>query len=450
MIRSIIIGILAVGLIGTAYWGFQENKQNQVLVQSAENNYQRAFHDLVFHIDQLEDNLGTVLAMNTQRQLSPKLADVWRVTSLAHEELGQLPLGFVDFTDTEEFLYKLGTFSYKTSVRDLEKSPITDKEYETLKELYECSRDIQQQLRKTQATVLQQGLHWLDLEKEEMAEDEPLDNAVVDGFHLVNEKVKGYDEVEWGAGFSQLGVQNDEDLADKLDGKDITEEEAKQKALQFLGLDENAPVHIDETGKGLAYSAYSITIDDPEHEANFFLDITKKGGHPVWALQSREIKEENLSLNEAAEKAKEFLKKNDIDGMQLVDSKQYSNIGVFQFSYLIDNIRVYADSVIIEVALDDGDIIAYEGEDYLLNHKKRKVEDPKLTMEEAKKSLNPRIQVMEDHVAIIKNELGEEVLCYEFYGVLEDNTFRIFINADDGEEELVEKMKHAEPVYDFA
>ena len=449
MIRSIIIGVLALGIIATGYWGYTEQQQNAILANSVEGSYQRAYHSLIYHIDQLEDDLGTVLAMNTKRHLSPKLADIWRVTSLAQSEIGQLPLGMVEINDAEKFLHDVGTFSYKTAVRDLEQEPLTDKEYDTLEHLYFMATDIQNDLRRAQAAQLRNNIRWMDIDAEFQAMDEPIDNTVINGFETVNNKITGYSETEWGAGFSQMDVYNDEDLAERLNGEDINEEEARQKALEFIGINQNVEVQVSKTGDGLAYKAYSLTIDDPDHETHYYMDITEKGGHVLWFLQHRDILEQNISLNEAAEKAKEFLQRNGIEGMQLVDSKQYDSIGAFEFAYLIDNVRVYADSIIIEVALDDGAVIAYEGEDYLLNHKdERDIAEPKLTMAEARELLNSRLEVMEDHIALINNDLGEEVLCYEFYGVINNDTYRIFINAETGDEEQVTKMDRAEPVYE--
>lgn len=448
MIRNIFIGVLALGIIATGYWGYTEQQKSTLLANNVEGGYQRAFHTLIFHVDQLEDDLGTVLAMNTKRHISPKLADIWRVTSHAQSEIGQLPIGMMEIREAEKFLHDLGKFSYKTAVRDLEKEPLTDEEYDTLEHLYYMASDIQKELRNAQASLLAQNIRWLDIDEEFQALNEPLDNAVVNGFDHVNEMVKGYSETEWGAGFSQMDVFNDEDLAERLNGAEINEEQARQKALEFIGINQNVDVQISETGDGLAYKAYSLTIDDPNHGTNYYMDITKKGGHVLWFLEYREIAEQNISLNEASEKAKEFLERNGIEGMQLVDSKQYDSIGAFKFIYLMDNVRVYADSIIVEVALDDGDVIAYEAEDYLLNHKDdRDNKQPEITKEEARKHLNGKLEVQEDHLAIIRNDLGEEVLCYEFYGVINDDTYRIFINAEDGQEELVEKMDQAEPIY---
>lgn len=448
MVRSILLAVLAIAVVSTGYWGYQEHQEKNSILIKAENNYQRAFHDLTYHIDQLHDEIGSTLAMNSKEQLSPSLAEVWRITSLAQNELGQLPLALMPFSKTEEYLFKVGNFSYRNAIRDLEHEPLSEKEYETLQNLYEQSGEIQKEMRKVQSMVLQENLRWMDVELALAAEDEPLDNAIVNGFQIVNEKVEGFSEVDWGADLPQLQT-NDEQLKENLTGKEVTAQEAEKIALKFVEM-ENADVEVEETGEGLAYESYSIKINDPEHEAHIFMDISKKGGHPIWLLQDRQIGDVNISLNEASENAKELLEKQDIKDMQLVESKQYNAVGVFEFAYLKDNVRVYPDSIVIEVCLEDGEIIGYEASAYLANHRDRDIGNLGITLEEAKESLNPSLEVMEHHVALIKNDLSEEVLTYEFFGVIKDDTYRIFINAENGNEEKIEKIDNAEPVYETA
>ncbi|MFE0613355.1 hypothetical protein, partial [Bacillus altitudinis] len=36
---------------------------------------------------------------------------------------------------------------------------------------------------------------------------------------------------------------------------------------------------------------------------------------------------------------------------------------------------------------------------------------------------------------------------YEFLGTIKNDTYRMFINADTGKEERVDKLKNAEPIY---
>lgn len=140
MIRNIVIVLLVVVVAGTAFWGYQEHKEKNAVLINAENTYQRAFHDLSYQVDLLHDKVGSTLAMNSRYSLSPALTDVWRITSEAQSDVGQLPLTLLPFNKTEEFLSKIADFSYKTAVRDLEKEPLNDKEYSTLQSLYTQAR----------------------------------------------------------------------------------------------------------------------------------------------------------------------------------------------------------------------------------------------------------------------------------------------------------------------
>lgn len=189
MIRGILIGVLAVGVAGTAYWGYQEHQEKNAVLLNAENTYQRAFHDLTYQVDLLHDKIGTTLAMNSRQSLSPSLIEVWRLTSEAHSDVGQLPLTLLPFNKTEEFLSKIGNFSYRTAVRDLDKEPLSKDEYNTLKVLYKQSGDIQNDLRKVQHMVLKNNLRWMDVELALASGKETTDNTIIDGFKAVEKTV---------------------------------------------------------------------------------------------------------------------------------------------------------------------------------------------------------------------------------------------------------------------
>lgn len=59
------------------------------------------------------------------------------------------------------------------------------------------------------------------------------------------------------------------------------------------------------------------------------MDITGKGGYPIWVMNNREIKEQKISLNDAGSKGLKFLKDHKFHNMELYDSSQYDNVGVF-------------------------------------------------------------------------------------------------------------------------
>jgi spore germination protein len=445
MLRGIIIGVLAVAITGTAYWGYQEHIEKNAILIHAENNYQRAFHDLTYQVDLLNDKIGSTLAMNSRQQLSPSLVEVWRITSDAHADVGQLPLTLLPFNKTEEFLANVGEFSYRTAVRDLDNEPLSEEEYKTLESLYEKSGEIQQELRKVQHLVLENNLRWMDVQLA-LSTDNQQDNTIIDGFKTVEKNVEAYSEADFGPTFTSMNT-NTEKSFQYLTGKEISEEEAKKVAKDFLGLEGQEEIRVNENGDGANYGFYSLEIEDPKAETEIYMDITKKGGYPIWVLRSRDVKERNISLNEAMENAVTYLKDHKFEDLEMYESAQYDNIGVFTFVSVKDNIRILPDAITIKVALDDGKVVGFTARAYLMAHHDRDLPDATLSLEEAKGKLNPGVDVMEDRLAVIKNDLDEEVLCYEFLGTIKNDTYRILINAETGYEEKVEKLNNAEQLY---
>lgn len=447
MLRVILIIFFAIIVVGTGFWGYQEHQEKNAILIHAENNYQRAFHDLTYQIDLLQDKIGTTLAMNSRSQLSPALADVWRITSEAHSDVGQLPLTLMPFNKTEEFLSNIGDFSYRTAVRDLEKEPLTDGEYKTLQQLYSHATEIQQELRKVQHQVIENNLRWMDVELALASEKENLDNTIIDGFKTVEKNVEEYSESNFGPEFTQMNAKNDNSFK-YLSGKEITKEEAMNEARKFLQIEEPVNMNVTENGKGSDIGFYSITINSPKQNSEIYMDITKKGGYPIWVLNHREIGQSNISLNEAAEKAKKYLNDQNFKDLQLFESAQYDHVGVFTFVAVQDGVRVYPDSIRVKVALDEGDIIGFSANDYLIAHHKREIPKPEISLEQARGKVNPSVKVMEHRLAIINDDLGKEALCYEILGIINNDTYRIYVNAIDGSEEKVEKLKNAEPIYE--
>ncbi|MCT2345304.1 germination protein YpeB [Bacillales bacterium AN1005] len=445
MLRGIMIGVLTIGVAGAAFWGYQEHKEKNAVLMNAENSYQRAFHDLSYQIDLLHDQIGTTLAMNSQESLSPALAEVWRITSNAHSDVGQLPLTLLPFNKTEEFLANIGDFSYRTAVRNLDDDPLTDKEYKSLKKLYGDAKDIQDELRNVQHLVLENNLRWMDVEMA-LATNKQGDNTIIDGLKTVEEKVDGYQETTFGV--TNVNMEKKDENFSNLEGKTITKKEAQKIAENYADFKGDLDVNITENGEGAGYGFYSVALKEKDSGVEANMDITKKGGYPIWSIVSREINKQKISLNDASNKAVGFLKKHDFKDLALFESMQYDNIGVFTFVTEENGVKIYPDSIKIKVALDNGNIVGFAAEDYLKQHKKRDIPDPVISKAEAQDKISKKVKIMQDGLAVIINDLNQEVLCYEFIGTLDDDTYRIYINAETSTEEKVEKLKNAEPLYD--
>lgn len=443
MLRWIVIVVLAVGVVGTAAWGYKEHQEKNAILIQAENTYQRAFHELTYNIDLMHDKIGTAIAMNSRERLSPQLAEIWRLTSDSLSNVGQLPLTLLPFNKTEEFLSNIGDFTYRTAIRDLDKDPLSDKELKTLEDLYTQAGDIKEELRQVQHTALENNLRWMDVQLALATEDEQSDNTIIDGFKTVEKKVEGYSEGNINSAIS--GTSSENHQYENIQGKKINENEALQYSKDLFNINNVNNLNLSETGDGAEVPLYSISYSEGDKRA--YLDITQKGGHPITLLVDRPIGEQKISLNDGYKIAEEYIQNHDFDDMELFNSSQYENIGVYSFIYNQNGVRVFADAIEIKVALDNGDIMGLTANNYYLNHHERDIPEPKLTSDEAREFVNPNVDIQEEFLAVITNDLGQEVFVYEFLGLLGNDTYRIFINAMDGNEEKVEKLNGKEINY---
>ncbi|WP_217585417.1 germination protein YpeB [Lentibacillus saliphilus] len=444
MVRWILIGVLSVTTVAAGIWGYQERQEKNAILIQAENNYQKSFHNLTYHMDLLHDKIGTALAMDSKERLSPQMVEIWRLTSEALSDVGNLPLSLLPFNKTESFLADIGDFTYRTAVRDLEKDPLTAKETESLENLYDQAADIKNELRQVQHLALENNLRWMDVQLALATKDEQADNTIIDGFKTVEKKVEGFSEGNIQS--SIIGMATKDHEFKNLPEKKISKQEAITKGQSIFKLEDGSQLNLSETGKGADIPLYSISYE--KNDRHGYMDMTQNGGYPLNLLVDRPIAEKKLSLNQGMEKAQKYLQSFKFDDMSLFNSSEYEHIGVYSFLYQQGDVRVYPDAVEVKVALDNGEILGLTARNYFMNHVERDIPEPGITVQEAREKVNENVSIQEEYLSIIENELGEEVLTHEFIGTMGDDTYRIFINAMDGTEERVEKLGGKEINYE--
>lgn len=429
---------MTIGIIGVGYWGYKEHEEKNALLIHAENTYQRSFHELSYHMDVLHDKIGTSLAMNTGERLSPQFVDIWKVSSQALNNVGQLPLSLVPIHETEAFLSQIGDFTYKTAIRNLDDEPLSNKEVEKLQHLYGQAGKMKDELRQMQHMALKDNLRWMDVELALVSEDKA-GNTIVDGFETVEKGVGDFSGSD--AGLSMTSPTSNKKQYHDIKGEWQDEDAVRSFSEKLFSVKDDQSFTLEKSGKGADIPMYSVSY---QGDKNIYMDITQKGAHPISILVDRKIGESTISLNEGLEKAEAYVKDFDYDEVTAFQSQQYDGVGVYSFMHEKDGVRIFPDTITVKVALDNGDIIGFNAQPYLMNHHERDIKKPTLTEKEAKEYVNGQVEIQEGHLALIENSIEEEVLVYEFLGTLENETFRIFINAENGIEEQVEKLTGTE------
>jgi germination protein YpeB len=108
------------------------------------------------------------------------------------------------------------------------------------------------------------------------------------------------------------------------------------------------------------------------------------------------------------------------------------------FAYYDLNKIVYADLAKVSVAMDDGEILGYDGRGYLVNHHKRDYPDSLISLTRAESEVSPRLEILSSQLALIPTDGLEEKLCYEFRCQSEKGrNVLVYINAQTAEEEKI-------------
>lgn len=440
-LSAIMFPLTALLLVGALVWGYQENQEKNSILIKAENQYQRAFHDLSYHVERLHGELGNTLAVNSASNGMHRkgLVNVWRLTSEAQNEINQLPLTLLPFSETEEFLSKISNFSYKAAVRDFTKKPLTEAELGNLKALYKSSGEISKDLQEVQQKVIGDKLRWMDVETALATEEKAEDNTIIDGFKTVDKRVAAYPELDWGPSVASI---YDKRSVKMLGGQPATAEEIKAKAVKLAAAGGNEQVDVKENGKGTEWASYTATVTSPNHKQPISMDFTREGGLLISYNDNREVGPAKVSMKQAVTKAGEFLKQKGYPGMTAVSADRYDNLGNLTFVSSQNGVLIYPEKMTVRVGLDTGEPTGFQASDYVKEHQeKREIPKPGLSLAEARKQLNPEFKELYHRLAWIENEDAVELLTYEFGGKINGSQYRIYLNAADGNEEAVEEVR---------
>lgn len=114
------------------------------------------------------------------------------------------------------------------------------------------------------------------------------------------------------------------------------------------------------------------------------------------------------------------------------------NVCLVNFAGTQGDITMYTDLIKVGVAMDNGDILSFDGRGYITNHKKRNLPEPKITAEQARKHLSSELTVTDTSLAVVPSAGTNELYCYEFHCTSPDGRqMLVYINADTGKEEQI-------------
>ena len=435
--KNYIYGILAILIIAVIILSVYLHKQKTAYTVATENKYNLAFYELIDYIDDVENYLAKSIISGSHENGAKTLVHVWREANLAQVYLSQLPISSNELGNTSKFLNQVSEYSYSLATKCINNEDLSDEELNNLEQLHGFCGTLKETLNQLLNDMGNGSISWKELTKDaDTAFAQQVDNLSSSSFSNLDENFGEYEGLIYDGAYSE---HIEKAQKKGLKGNDISEEEAKNKAIEFVKVDRIEEINNNgfiENGDIPVYQ-FSIKLKDSNKNNPMNISISKTGGHVVYMNFNREIMEEKISQEEANKLGQDFLSSRGIDNMKATYYLKQANAVTINYAYVQDDVTIYPDLIKVKIALDNGEILGMETSGYLNNHEVRSIPNIKISKEKAKEKLNKNLEITSEGLAIIPTEWKTEILCYEFKGKVKDLDFLVYINAETGEEENI-------------
>ncbi len=415
--------VISALLIGLGIFGIYQFKRAQELEYAQNLSYSQIFTELTGYVDDVETELLKARLITDPKQLADLSGRLYRSAAAAKANLCALPLGETSVATTAEFLSQVGDYAHSVSMRVLSGEKMTDEELKTITDLGKYAEDLQSGL---DELLVKMNNGDVSFSRQSVRQRLSGSGASVlaDSIADLEDELHDYPSLVYDGPFSQH-VTNKEPVF--LKGQsEYDENMAARVAQSYIG-DE---VKLQGKGEGKIPSYYF-------ENGGKKIEITKNGGNILWMLNNRTIGEKKLTLSEAKQYAAQFLRKNGYNDMTESYYDIKDDCAVLNYAWTQEGYTVFPDLVKVKVALDNGEIVGFEGRGYIMNHSIRSIPKPVLSPQDAKEKVSNGNEVDSVSYAVIPLDGGSEAFCYQVKGKIDDKHFLIYINTQTGEEEKI-------------
>lgn len=444
MHRKFWYGVLGIALVLSLGWGFNEYRQAENLRLSSNNQNQRAFRDLASHMDQLETSLAKGRVASTTNQKVLQLSQAGSNSEAAMKDLAQLPAEDTGLSYVGQFLNQVGEFSRNAAQKVANGTNLTSDEEKTLADVHDRLITTNRKVQDLLVRVDTENLAWtspqsnvfqrLSFGKAQIAEasaegQDVQPNSVRAGLDQLNASLQKLPPFSYTGEFATRSVA--EPLG--LPTQEVTKDKAQEVANDFLAKVGSPGVSLEFAGVSSGPMGGYLW-----KQGDISLTVSKRGGVVTEFWNQRSLQERTLTTDQAKSKALMTLTSL---GWSLVPTSVEDYGGYIRLEVIDekDKVRYYPDKIRLTVALDNGQITAYDATPYWAYHHPRKLSS-KITADQARAKLQSGFQTKETGLAVIPVLGNREVLAYEFRGTYQGEEYLVYVNAENGLEEKIQRI----------
>ncbi|MDE5994572.1 MAG: germination protein YpeB [Oscillospiraceae bacterium] len=387
---------------------------------------QRALISLDEYLSDITSDLQKVVYVSTPSMLSNLSTELWRDCAEAKNSLAELPSNDSSVANTYGFLSQVGEYVMSIQRKSMRGETLTEEERQKLLELSDFANSLSEKLN-SMCHSLQNGTFVFEKQSNMFLKTDAASDTVFEKMDDVEQTLSDIPSLVFDGPFSN----HIENMKPKLlEGKEeITKAQAQEIANKICGEDSELNFAFEESGN---IPCYVYKNDDCT------VAVTKKGGYPIYMLNSTFAGEINIKYEDAVSKAKEFLES--IGYKNMKESYYFTDDGIctVNFAYVQNGAICYADLIKVSVNLQNGEIHSFDATGYISCHTERLVPDNIMTAEEGRKKLYSGLEISESSACFAPTEWNTENYCYEYVCTTKNGQqLLVYLNAVTGEEENV-------------
>jgi germination protein YpeB len=399
----------------------------------------------VYNIDL---TLTKLMVTGNSAQIAALSADLWREASFAKANLGQLPLSNSQLDNTANFLSQVGDYTYSLSkkINNGASVPntlvpnllVSDQETAQLESLLTFSAGLSDELQSMQDKLLSGQLSLAQNTGALASAFAGTADTFESGIGDVEKKFSDYVSMTYDGPFSEHNMNKKSKMLEAQ--PEISAETAIKIARDCIPAENRKTVALvgEEPGNMPTYACKATGSDSPRE---ITVQVTKRGGHVRLVIDSRNVLGAKLSIEDAAVAADEFLQGKGMDGMVRTGYILSGSCVDFAYAYKNGDYILYPELIKVKIALDNGEMVGYEANSYLISHDESRVLPQNIkSVDEAKEQIKKNMNILGARKCLIPLDTGEDAFCYEFQVSYREKTFLIYINIENLREEKILMM----------
>lgn len=407
--------VLVIAGTGTGWWGYQQYLGRQALAVQVTNSYNAAFHGLTSNLEQIHQQLGEVMVSADPAIITTHMQDVARLSFAANTEAARLPAPAFPEGQIQTFTMDLGKQAEQDAVHP---APTPTLRKQVLTAWTETGKML---------TVL----HQVDLTNH---------GNSLQQTGLWRGKTQTSALPTFVGSLQQLDAAGPSQAPTKTARATSTPMSKAKVGRSFAGFvrlqaTQGWQIH---TLPGTTEAAYSINgqTQDGAVYGSLSKNLQVLSFHNERAIAQGPAK---VSVADARDHAQAWLKSRGLAPASLTDTATFDHTAYFTFSPELSGLPVLDQPMVVQVALDRGDVIGYSGGPFEKN-RFQALPSRRYSVSQLQRKLSPQFAVAESRQAIALDSSERPQPAVAFYGTSQRETYCVVVNAHSGKEMRVTQL----------